>query len=79
MSRDLNFDGYWEGEAVYSCDNCQKEHKFRFDDETEAKNAKEHRATLRQRFGWITTKVEGVWIDVCCEKCRNDYIRRNTI
>lgn len=22
MSRELEFSGYWEGDAVYSCDNC---------------------------------------------------------
>ena len=29
--RDLEFSGYWEGEAVYSCDCCGKDVSFPFD------------------------------------------------
>lgn len=77
MSRDLEFDGYWEGEAVYRCDCCQKKAKFRFD--SDHIDSKRHRAILREKEGWITTKVNGVWRDFCSEDCRNKYIRKNTI
>lgn len=77
MSRELNFDGYWEGDAVYSCDQCGKESKrFRFD--SEDVGSKRHRAELREQ-GWITTKVDDKWHDFCCESCRNKYIRTQTI
>ena len=39
MSRELVFDGYWEGTADYSCDQCGKTVKFRFDSEESANNA----------------------------------------
>jgi hypothetical protein len=77
MSKELNFDGYWEGEAVYTCDCCGKRYKFRFDSEDEAKS-KTHRENLRG-MGWMVTKVNGRFIDVCSEACRNKYIRNNTI
>ena len=33
--RELEFDGYWEGDAVYYCDNpgCKVHKSFRFDSE----------------------------------------------
>lgn len=79
MSRELEFDGYWEGAACYSCDCCGKTVKFRFDSEDEAKNAKAHRKALREGKGWITTQVNGIWRDFCKESCRNKYIRTNTL
>lgn len=77
MARELEFDGYWEGDAVYSCDECGDEERFRFDsDEVDSKG---HRAILRSQKGWITTKVNDEWKDFCCEKCRNAYIRKQTL
>ena len=76
MSRELEFDGWWEGEAVYSCDCCHKSERFRFD--SDDIDSKGHRAQLRKK-GWITTQVNGKWADFCSESCRNHYIRRNTI
>ena len=61
--RDLEFSGYWEGEAVYSCDCCGKDVSFPFDSED---------------IDSITTKVDGEWHDFCCEACRNKYIRDTT-
>lgn len=77
MSRELQFDGYWEGEAVYTCDNCHKARmKFRFD--SEEIDSRGHRAEMR-RNGWkAPTEVEGRLFDFCCERCRNEYIRKNT-
>lgn len=74
--RDLEFSGYWEGEAVYSCDCCGKDVSFPFD--SEDIDSKAHRKELRERLGWITTKVDGEWHDFCCEACRNKYIRDTT-
>lgn len=74
MSRDLEFTGWWQGDAVYSCDNCGCSEAFVFD--SEDIDSKAHRAELRKR-DWIFTKVEGEWKDFCCEKCRNDYIKKN--
>ena len=79
MSRELVFDGWWEGAAEYSCDCCGKTVKFRFDCEDDAKNSKAHREALRRKRGWITTQVEGVWRDFCGESCKNRYIRQNTL
>ena len=33
---------------------------------------------LREKLGWITTKVDGEWYDFCCERCRNEFIKRTT-
>lgn len=78
MSRELEFDGYWEGQAVYFCDTCGKLAKFRFDDEEEAKNVRGHRKKMWDA-GWLNTKVNGYWKDFCTENCRNKYIKNNTI
>lgn len=79
MSRELDFDGYWTGDAIYSCDcpGCTAEESYRF--ETSEVDSKEHRRELRQEKGWLTTKVDGEWKDFCCEACRNKYIRMKTI
>lgn len=75
MSRELEFDGYWEGNEVFTCDTCGKTAKFRFD--SEDVGTKEHSAELRKR-GWLLTKLNGVLFDSCCERCRNEYIKKNT-
>jgi len=77
MSRELEFDGYWTGDAVYSCDCpvCKNSESFPFD--SEEVGSKEHRAKLRKQ-GWLTTQVEGQWYDFCSESCRNKFIRANT-
>ena len=79
MSKELVFDGWWEGQAEYSCDECGKTEYFLFTDEEEAKDSRAHRKALREDFGWITTKVEGQWRDFCGESCKNKFIRENTI
>lgn len=75
MSRELDFDGWWQGTVIYSCDRprCRSEELFKFDDEEEA-YSQEFIRELRERKGWITTKVNGRWVDFCCEACRNAYI-----
>ena len=75
MSRELVFDGYWEGDAEYTCDCCGKTVKFRFDSEDSALNAKGHRKALRVKRGWITTKLDGNWFDFCGEPCMVGYIK----
>lgn len=77
MSRELDFDGFWQGHVIYSCDGpqCRSEELFRFDDEDEV-YSQEYIQELRQRKGWITTKVNGQWRDFCCETCRNNYIKK---
>lgn len=74
MSRDLEFSGWWEGEAVYSCDNCHQSEGFPFD--SEEIDSKGHRSELHKK-GWICTKVKGEWKDFCCEQCRNEYIKKH--
>ena len=54
---------------MYSCDCCGKDVSFPFD--SEDIDSKAHRKELRERLGWITTKVDGEWHDFCCEACRN--------
>ena len=77
MARELEFDGYWEGEAVYSCDCCGTSERFRFDSDNV--DSKSHRAELHKNKGWITTKVNDQWKDFCGENCRNKYIRQQTL
>ena len=79
MRDDLEFDGWWEGIATYRCDNCGKAVRFRFDSEESAKNYRRHRRILKEDEHWLFTQVDGKWKDFCCEKCRNEYIRKNTI
>ena len=80
MARELEFDGFWEGTACYTCDcqGCKKTVRFRFDSQEEANDFKGQRDHLRKN-GWIATKVDGNWHDFCCEACRNKYIRMNTL
>lgn len=77
MSRELDFDGWWQGDAVYNCDcpGCHDKETYRFD--SEEIDSKSHRADMRKK-GWITTKVEGEWKDFSSEACRNKYIRLKT-
>ena len=37
------------------------------------------RKELREKKGWVTTKVNDRWKDFCSEECRNRYIRNQTI
>ena len=78
MARELEFDGYWEGSARYTCDCCGEIFRFRFDSEEEANDYKGQRDFLKKK-GWIFTKVNGNWCDFSSETCRNKYIRNNTI
>lgn len=76
MSRELEFTGYWQGEVVYTCDNCfVSQESFEFDDEDI--DYKSLNAELRKR-GWLTTTVNGKFVDFCCERCRNQYIKKMT-
>lgn len=79
MAKELEFDGYWEGMAAYSCDCCGKICRIRFTCEEEAKDNKGHKKVLREKRGWIFTKVNDRWKDFCGETCRNKYIRSNTL
>lgn len=79
MARELIFTGWWEGQAEYTCDCCGKAMYFDFDDEDSAKASRAQRKSLREDYGWITTKVDGIWRDFCSEPCRNRYIRKNTL
>lgn len=80
MARELEFDGYWEGNVCYTCDcsECRKSVKIRFDSESGAKDFKAERVILKQH-GWSATKVNGNFRDFCSESCRNKFIRYNTI
>lgn len=75
MSRDLDFTGWWEGNAVYSCDNCHKSEEFPFD--SEDIDSRAHRAELRKK-GWVFTKVDGEFRDFCGYDCRDSFIRKHT-
>ena len=78
MARELEFDGWWEGAACYTCDCCGKNVRFRFDSEEEANDFKTQREYLKGK-GWISTKVNGYFKDFCGYDCRDKYIRNNTI
>ena len=75
--KDTQFTGWWEGDVNYYCDECGKCVSIPFTDKEEANDYKEHKNVLRDK-GWESTKVKGEWNDFCCEKCRNDYIRKHT-
>ena len=77
MARELEFDGFWEGNTVFTCDSCPKTRKFRFDSQDEA-FSKEHNKILRKE-GWVLVEVNGQLHNFCCERCRNSYIRKQTI
>ena len=74
--RDLEYPGYWEGEAVYSCDCCGKDVSFPFD--SEDIDSKAHRKELLERLEWITTQMDGEWHAFCCAACQNKNIRDTT-
>lgn len=80
MARELEFDGFWEGNVRYTCDcaGCKRRILFRFDSQEEANDFKLQRASLKE-LGWQSTKVNGSYRDFCSEECRNRYIRNNTI
>ena len=78
MRREMIFDGWWDGYNEYSCDCCGRIVKIDFSDEAEAKDFKHQNEVLKAR-GWISLKVNGHWITVCSEACRDKYIRNNTI
>lgn len=75
MSHDLEFDGWWQGDVVYCCDNCSNQEAIPFDGQDIDWSG--NNTELRSR-GWIITQVNKTWRDFCCEKCRNEYIRKNT-
>lgn len=77
MSRSLEFDGWWEGDVVFTCDNCGKTVKFRFDDQESAQNASGQMAALRKKRGWEFLKFRAILRDFCCTKCRDEYIKNN--
>lgn len=63
-----------EGEIVCTCDACGDEYVLPFEygqiDYREAQRAIEEE-------GWTSCQVNGEWHDFCCEKCRNDYIKKH--
>ena len=79
MSKDIEWgDGYWEGTIDICCDSCKRRHlRFDFASEEECKDT-ERIKRAKQKEGWITTKVNGHYTEFCCEKCRNEYIRKFT-
>lgn len=72
--RELDFNGWWTGDVEYSCDTCGKVHRIEFDDEESSKDYRGQLSILRKE-GWIFDKVNGNFVDFCCEACRNRYIR----
>ena len=78
MSRETQFDGWWEGEVEITCDWCRKRHLiFKCFCEDDFKNYTREQAA-KKKEGWITTKVNGHLVEFCCEKCRNEYVRKFT-
>ena len=78
MSREVHWDGWWEGEIEITCDFCHKKHLlFPFHNENEAKDyARETRA--KKKEGWVTTKVNGHTVEFHDYACRDAYIRKFT-
>lgn len=62
-----------EGDIVSTCEMCGLEHRYPFEDQDvdyrEAQRAIESE-------GWTSCMVKEEWHDFCCEKCRNDYIKK---
>lgn len=71
---DWSEDTYGEGEIVATCDNCGKEERS----DTFTDNEVDYRSFQRELFkkGWISTRVNYRYKDFCCEKCRNDFIKK---
>ena len=79
MAREMNFTGWWEGEVEYYCDNCGKMESFSFECEDEAKAYKNQQKILRKEFGWkVPEIIEGKYHEFCSEKCKNEWIKKNT-
>lgn len=76
--RELEFDGWWEGTIVYTCDQCKKTCRdFRFADEEGAKCYSTEKAHLKKN-GWVFDKINGHWKDFCSDACKFAYIKANT-
>lgn len=71
---DWSDDAYGEGEIVATCDSCNKEDRSEtfYDNEPDYKA---YQNTLVKK-GWLSTRVNHKWRDFCCEKCRNDFIKK---
>lgn len=75
MSKEIEWSElYGVGTIACYCDNCSAEEEFEFDDNNPDFRAAQN--ALRQ-IGWMSCKVNGQWHDFCCEKCRNDYIKKH--
>lgn len=63
-----------EGEIICTCDACGDEYAFPFED-----GQVDYREAQRaiEEEGWTSCQVNGEWHDFCCEKCRNDYIKKH--
>lgn len=64
---------YGVGEIVCYCDKCGAQERFLFVD-----NSPNFMSAQQELYnkGWDSLKIEGKWRDFCCEKCRNDYIKK---
>ena len=75
MSKEIDWSPFYgEGEIVCTCDQCKKEERFEFED-----NYPDYAKAQRElrEIGWQSIKSKGVWLDFCCERCRNTYIKEN--
>ena len=71
---DWSEDTYGEGEIVATCETCGREERSDTFTENEV-DYKEFQSKLNSR-GWISTRVNHRWKDFCCERCRNDFIKK---
>lgn len=64
-----------EGDIVCSCDNCDTEETFPFEDG--CFDFKEVSKELRENYGWIARKIDGEWHDFCCPECHRAFLTKN--
>ena len=64
---------YGQGTVKCTCDNCSGEESFEFEDNNP--DFKSVQKELRN-LGWTSCKIEGKWYDFCCDKCKDDFIKK---
>lgn len=63
-----------EGDIVCTCDNCNTEEWFPFEDG--CFDFKEVSRELREDYGWIARKIYGEWRDFCCDNCHREFLAK---
>ena len=63
-----------EGDIVCSCDNCDTQEYFPFEDG--CFDFKEVSQELRDYYGWTARKIGDEWYDFCCDSCFREFLSK---